>query len=419
VTGRRATHRVAGICAALVALVASACAAPTRTRAVILHPRSPAPEATAPSPATSTTSNPSDVPTTPTSPVAAVPGWSAPLTTLPPGGGFTSVSCISDTFCIAAGGGANGADALGTSGSGVTVSWDGAAWSDPSVYYPAPAGGQQTAPLMPAIACTDGPLCVIVDGSGHVSTGDGTNWSAPTSLPAAAALLQGNPADPGAGRPGSRDAAVACPDPTLCTAVDNTGHAEALVSGNWADPAVFGSNGVSLYEGGLVGITCPTSSMCRAVVGTSILDWDGNSWTQEPFPWTTSLPAGVSGAPQAAVIGCPTTTLCAILSGTELWVDEPGHPWTPPQTIDPAGGLDSISCPTSNFCMAADEHGSVLQWDGGAWSVPARVVPAATGYTGDPTTVSCSSDRFCMLINGDGDFATYTGPRSKGASGGI
>ncbi len=414
---RTTTQRLAGVSGALVALLVTACSSPSPTRAVILHPRNPAPDAAPPSSTPSATTAPSPVPTTSPSPVTPVPGWSAPLTALPPGGGFSSVSCISDTFCIAAGGGAGDADALGTTGSGVTVSWDGAAWSDPSVYYPAPAIGQPTAPLLPAIACTDGPLCVIVDGSDQVSSGDGTNWAPPSPLPTASALLQGNPVDPGSGHPGSRDAAVTCSGPTFCAAVDNTGHAESLVAGSWVDAGAFGTEGVALYEGGLVGITCPTSSMCRAVVGTTVLDWDGTAWSQEATPWTTSVPAGSGGTPQAAAIVCPSTTLCAIVSGTELWVDEPGQPWTPPQSIDPEGGLDSISCPTATFCMAADEHGSVLQWDGSGWSSPARVVPAATDYTGDPTTVSCSSDRFCMVINGDGDFATYSAAGGRSSSG--
>ncbi len=409
---------MAGVSGVLVALLATACSAPSHTRAVILHPRGPAPDVATPTSAPPTTSATSAaVPTTAQPTVAPVPGWSAPLTTLPPGGGFTSVSCISDTFCIAAGGGANNADALGTTGSGVTVSWDGAAWSEPSVYFAAPPSGQASAPLLPSIACTSGPLCVIVDGSDHASTGDGTNWSPPSPLPGASALLQGNPADPGPGKPGSRDAAVTCTGPTFCAAVDNTGHTESLVGGNWADPGTFGTQGVSLYEGGLVGVTCPTSTMCRAVVGTTVLDWDGNSWSQEPSSWTPSVPPGATGAPQAAAIVCPTTTLCAIVSGGDLWVDEPGQPWAPPQSIDPGGGLDSISCPTATFCVAADEHGSVLLWDGGNWSAPARVVPDATDYTGDPTTVSCSSDRFCMVLNGDGDYATYSGSPSQSSAG--
>ena len=49
---------------------------------------------------------------------------------------------------MAVGGGANNADAEGTAGAGVTLSWDGAAWSSPSVYFPAPAfrGGDRPVP---------------------------------------------------------------------------------------------------------------------------------------------------------------------------------------------------------------------------------------------------------------------------------
>jgi len=89
-----------------VALAASACSSTQEVRAVRAAP----PTTTAVA-ATTTTSLPSAVPTTVPSPVVPVPGWSHPATTLPPAGGYTSVSCISDVFCLAAGGGANEADA--------------------------------------------------------------------------------------------------------------------------------------------------------------------------------------------------------------------------------------------------------------------------------------------------------------------
>ena len=40
----------------------------------------------------------------------------------------------------------------------------------------------------------------------------------------------------------------------------------------------------------------------------------------------------------------------------------------------------------------------------------APVIPAATQYTGVGVSVSCPDDRFCMIMNADGDYATYTGP---------
>ncbi len=83
-------------------------------------------------------------------------------------------------------------------------------------------------------------------------------------------------------------------------------------------------------------------------------------------------------------------------------------------TIDPNGALDAVSCPTTNFCVAADASGSVLTWNGSAWSPPEQVLPGATQYTGDPTSLSCPTSRFCMVLDGDGDYTTFTAPPSPG-----
>ena len=157
-----------------------------------------------------------------------------PLTTLPPGGGFTSVSCISDTFCVASGGGTSGSGTSLTSGSGVAVSWDGAAWSDPSVYYPAPAGATVTAPVLPAISCTSGPSCVIVDGSGHLSEGDGTHWSAPNPIAAGARRFPPIRRTPAPEAPIPDPPPFPVRRPALCGLVDNTGHTYTLRNGSWS-----------------------------------------------------------------------------------------------------------------------------------------------------------------------------------------
>jgi hypothetical protein len=363
---------------------------------------------------TTTTSAPSATPTTVPVLVPQAPGWSLGLTTLPPGGGFTSLSCISDTFCVAAGGGTTGGGAGLVSGSGVTLSWDGAAWSSPSVYYPAPATGPVAAPALPTITCTSGPLCVIVDGSDHVSTGDGTDWSSPVPI-AAPELLPANPADPGVGHPGSRTSAVSCPTPALCAVVDNTGRTFTLRDNSWLAPQSFGTAQgfgatapkTALYQSGRVGVSCPTLTSCTAVVGSSVLRWDGATWSAEATPWTTSLAPG-AGIPVS--IACPTVDLCAVVNGDDIVVRHAGGAWTPRQVLDPGRQLDAISCPTRSFCIAADDTGSVMLWNGTTWTGPQPVIPAATQYTGIGVSVSCPNDRFCMIMNADGDYATYTGP---------
>lgn len=369
---------------------------------------------------TTTTTAPSATPTTVPATVPQAPGWSLALTTLPPGGGFTSLSCISDTFCVAAGGGTTGGGAELTSGSGVTVSWDGAAWSSPSVYYPAPAIGPVTAPVLPTITCTSGPLCMIVDGSDHVSTGDGTNWSNPVPL-APPVPLPANPADPGVGHPGSRTSAVSCPTPSLCAVVDNTGVTFTLRTNSWLAPQAFGTaQGVgasapktALYQSGRVGVSCPTPTSCTAMVGSSVLGWNGATWSAEATPWTTSLAPG-AGAPVS--IACPTVDLCAVVNGDDIVVRNAGGTWTPRQVLDPGRQLDAISCPTRSFCVAADDSGSVMLWNGSTWTGPRPVIPAAAQYIGIGVSVSCPNDRFCMIMNADGDYATYSAPGTVGAA---
>jgi hypothetical protein len=62
-----------------------------------------------------------------------------------------------------------------------------------------------------------------------------------------------------------------------------------------------------------------------------------------------------------------------------------------------------------SVCVAADAYGDVLRMIGGVWGPPQKVVPTSSAYTGDGTSLSCPSTQFCMVIDGDGDVATYQG----------
>ena len=97
------------------------------------------------------------------------------------------------------------------------------------------------------------------------------------------------------------------------------------------------------------------------------------------------------------------------MNGTGVSAGRLGGPWSGQEPVDANGQLDSISCPSATFCLASDAGGSVVTWNGAAWSGPNRVIPAATEYPGIGTTVSCPSPQFCMVLNSDGDYATYSG----------
>ncbi len=401
-TAARHGARTAALAVALGAAVLAAGCAPTASTPV----RNVVPTTGTPTTTSApTTTLPPAVPTTVPTPVVAAPGWSRPATALPPVGGFTSLSCISDVFCLAAGGGSDEADAAGSTGPGAVAAWDGATWGAPVTYFTASPGAAPP-PWLPAIACTDGPLCAVVDGSGHTSLGDGTNWWPPLPLATVPAPAP-DPADPGPGHAGSRTAAVACPTSTFCAYVDNTGHVATMLGTTWSPPQVFtagaGSATVDLFQTGRVAVACATASSCTALVGGAALDWDGTSWTQSAAPWGASAGAGDTA------LSCPAPGTCTAVHGTSVSTRTAGSGWSAPRTVDADGGLDAVACPSSAVCVAADASGDVLRSVGGAWGPPVKVVPTPVAYTGDGTSLSCPSEQFCLVLTGDGDYATYQG----------
>jgi hypothetical protein len=146
------------------------------------------------------------------------------------------------------------------------------------------------------------------------------------------------------------------------------------------------------------------------VVGTTVLDWDGTQWSEEPTPWA------IAADPKGVAVACSTATLCAIVSGPAMAYRNGSATWSPPRAIDPGGELDGISCPTTSFCMAVDAGGSAVSFNGSTWAPPVKVLPPATEYTGIGTSVACTADQFCMVLNGDGDYTAFNPPTPGSAS---
>jgi len=75
-----------------------------------------------------------------------------------------------------------------------------------------------------------------------------------------------------------------------------------------------------------------------------------------------------------------------------------GQTWSSPASVDSNGQLASVSCVAGiTFCMAVDESGDVLTYDG-SWSAP-QVVDSS-GYF---TSVSCVSASFCVSVDANGN----------------
>src|SRR5581483_2020176 len=69
--------------------------------------------------------------------------------------------------------------------------------------------------------------------------------------------------------------------------------------------------------------------------------------------------------------------------------------WAAPSHIDhQQGGVDSVSCPASSFCLAVDDYGNAVRFDGHSWTAPVSVDHAFSQHN-----VSCVSATFCVMTS--------------------
>lgn len=79
--------------------------------------------------------------------------------------------------------------------------------------------------------------------------------------------------------------------------------------------------------------------------------------------------------------------------------------WDAPKQIDPTRGegVDTVSCPTSTFCLSLDRGGNVFTYDGSKWTSPTKTAPAGLNY------VSCLSSIDCVAVGWKNEVSTFNG----------
>jgi hypothetical protein len=82
-------------------------------------------------------------------------------------------------------------------------------------------------------------------------------------------------------------------------------------------------------------------------------------------------------------------------------------PNAPTATAGPSSGAaspTSVSCPTSTFCVLVDSGGHAMIYHGATWSSP-QLIDAAGHLTG----VSCPSTTSCTAVDDEGNVTTFNG----------
>lgn len=107
-------------------------------------------------------------------------------------------------------------------------------------------------------------------------------------------------------------------------------------------------------------------------------------------------------------ISCTSSTFCVAVDEHGAASIYNGTSWSPPQTIDDGVTLPGVSCATPTFCVAVGS-GDVITYNGTTWSAPSAIDgPHQVGYNG-LMTVSCPTTSFCMAGDSYGNVVTYNG----------
>jgi hypothetical protein len=307
-----------------------------------------------------------------------------------------SIACPATTLCVAV-------------DRGGYVLWSTDPAGGPRMWAAADVDGGRE---ITSISCPSTTLCVAVDRAGNVissqnPSGGGSSW---TVAAVDKSTTQNNTDNAGS----VLVRGVSCPSTTLCVAVDAAGN--ALVSSDPTGGAIAwttthidtdvtsGCTGTGLTcQPPLVGISCPSTTLCAAV------DFSGNLLTTtDPVgtvPWT-STPTAVGGLGSLYGIACPAIGFCATVDGDggRAITLNPAVP-TAQSSHSLPYSLYGIWCQSSSLCLAS------VETQGGISGLLGSFDPAAPGPTwslsslGGVNAVACPSAALCFAADDEGNIA--------------
>jgi hypothetical protein len=384
--------------------------------------------------------------------------WEATEVTLPgnadgdPNASLVSVACPSKTKCVAVGYYNDSTSALLVTGSGIN-------WTATQAPLPANAQSGQYAYLT-SVACPSATSCVAVGGyngtSGGASSelivtgpaGSGSAWT-PTEAP-----LPLN----GLSFYNSSWPAVACSSTTSCVTAwtydDSSGTQQGVLESgsgiNWtpsevplpanastSNPKVILGSGISV--GRPLACSTATCVMVGQYVDSSgntdglLVTGSGTNWTQTEAPLPAN--AAANGFDGLNSVACESAATCVaagqysissgklkglLLTGLETSWKPAAAPVPVNALANPQVRLDSVTCPSTSWCVTAGAYPAVAP--GGGQTIPGlAVIGAGTAWNTTPAplpgnaysgttylmSVACPSKTSCVAVGGYYDANWY------------
>lgn len=233
--------------------------------------------------------------------------WTTPAQT----GGylFTSVSCVSSTFCVA----------VGIFASAI---YNGTGWSSTNL-----GDNQQGDPRLTQVSCASTTFCFAADDAGRVSLFNGTAWTGLGGIDQGTAIVS-----------------LSCASSTRCAAVDGASRILTFDGTTWSNPSYVDASG-GAFSVSCAGTTCTVGDRTGYV-----LTWSGGAW---------SAAVHVSDSP-VYQLTCQTNRYCHALSGGSVIGFGPSLP----SVADDAPGTEDqigLSCGTGSACVVLNDLGQVTR----------------------------------------------------------
>ena len=308
--------------------------------------------------------------------------WSNPLA-VDPGSALRSVSCASESFCVA------------VDGNGEAVLYAGGQWAPPQRID----GDVQ----LNSVSCTGASWCMAVDQAGDALVYDGARWAQPQRVdPAVFPELT----------------SVSCATPSFCAAVDGRGNGLTYNGSRWSAPEQVDPPGWSPapVSRDVPSVSCPAVGTCVGVDPENYaFFYEGGTW-QPAQAINPSLGTNTIKSPNS--VSCASQTFCVATDNLGAIEAYDGTQWSVPVAVDPSNYIPTISCPTSSFCAGVDSllpagfnngsagaSGQVVTYNGVSWSAPRQIDEA-----GLVSSISCPTAQFCVAVDVSGNAVIGAGP---------
>jgi hypothetical protein len=106
-----------------------------------------------------------------------------------------------------------------------------------------------------------------------------------------------------------------------------------------------------------------------------------------------------------AALGRMLALACVLIAIVSLLVCAPAFgagTWSVPTTIDAGAALEGVSCSSPSWCLAVDDLGRALYWNGHTWSAPAVIDSGAAQSAA--SSPSCVSQSYCAAVVNPGGY---------------